>query len=140
MFPYVFIALLVINIILLSLVLVKGSKEQDRSAFVPSIEKTMDYEKLILLELNEVKKSVETHTAENRSELLLLREEFQSLVEKAKSDLHEEKLENNLFITERYKEIFDLQDKGMSDEQIAKELEKGLGEVSFILQLANRKQ
>ncbi|MDR7235687.1 DUF6115 domain-containing protein [Neobacillus drentensis] len=42
----------------------------------------------------------------------------------------------NLLLNDRYKEIFDLQDQGLSVDQIAKKLEKGAGEVAFILQLA----
>lgn len=140
LFPFVFIALLGINVILLSIVLIKGSKKNEPHLNVPSFEKTTGYEKLILLELQELKNGVERLTADNRRDLLQLREEFHVFNEKAKQYLKEEKVENNLFITERYKEIFDLYDKGLSAEQIAKELEKGLGEISFILQLANLKQ
>lgn len=42
----------------------------------------------------------------------------------------------NLLLNDRYKEIFDLQAHGLSVDQIAKKLEKGSGEVAFILQLA----
>jgi t-SNARE complex subunit (syntaxin) len=42
----------------------------------------------------------------------------------------------NLFLNDRYKEIFDLQQQGLSVEEIANKLEKGHGEVAFILQLA----
>jgi IS30 family transposase len=42
----------------------------------------------------------------------------------------------NLFLNDRYKEIFDLQQQGFSVEEIANKLEKGHGEVAFILQLA----
>jgi DNA-binding NarL/FixJ family response regulator len=42
----------------------------------------------------------------------------------------------NLLLNDRYKEIFELRNQGFTVEQIAKKLEKGNGEVSMILQLA----
>ncbi|MDR7001004.1 DUF6115 domain-containing protein [Neobacillus niacini] len=48
--------------------------------------------------------------------------------------------EQQLFLNERYKEIFDLYAQGLSAEQIARKLDKGYGEVSFILQLASQEQ
>ena len=42
----------------------------------------------------------------------------------------------NLLLHDRYKEIFDLHNQGLSVDQIAMKLEKGSGEVAFILQLA----
>jgi len=41
-----------------------------------------------------------------------------------------------LLLHDRYKEIFDLHNQGLSVDQIAMKLEKGSGEVAFILQLA----
>lgn len=44
----------------------------------------------------------------------------------------------HLLLNDRYKDIFELKEKGLTAEQIAKELEKGYGEVAFILDLANQ--
>jgi DNA-binding NarL/FixJ family response regulator len=44
----------------------------------------------------------------------------------------------HLLLNDRYKEIFDLKERGLSTEQIAKELQKGFGEVAFILDLAGK--
>jgi len=38
-------------------------------------------------------------------------------------------------LKERYREIFQLEEQGLSAEQIAAKLNKGLGEVEFILRL-----
>lgn len=55
---------------------------------------------------------------------------------RAKSKLKEEQ---NLLLNDRYKEIFELQKQGLNAEEIAKKLDKGCGEVSFILELATHK-
>jgi DNA-binding NarL/FixJ family response regulator len=47
----------------------------------------------------------------------------------------ESTIEQTLLLNDRYKEIFDLHKQGLSVEEIAQKLEKGNGEVSFILQL-----
>jgi hypothetical protein len=44
----------------------------------------------------------------------------------------------HLLLNDRFKEIFDLKERGLSTEQIAKELQKGFGEVAFILDLAGK--
>jgi DNA-binding NarL/FixJ family response regulator len=43
-----------------------------------------------------------------------------------------------LSLNVRYKEIFDLHQQGLTAEQIARKLEKGYDEVSFILELASQ--
>lgn len=48
--------------------------------------------------------------------------------------------EKKLLLNDRFKEIFELHEKGLSVEQIARKMEKGNDEVSFILQLANQAQ
>lgn len=52
----------------------------------------------------------------------------------------EPKKVQNLFLNDRYQEIFDLQKQGLTVEEIAKKLEKGCGEVSLILELASQEQ
>ncbi len=46
------------------------------------------------------------------------------------------KKEQNLFLNDRYKEIFELKEQGLTADEIAKKLDKGFGEVSLILELA----
>ncbi|MEH7251007.1 hypothetical protein V7111_02645 [Neobacillus niacini] len=62
------------------------------------------------------------------------RQKLEKLVERsAKSqNVH------HLFLNDRFEQIFDLQKQGLSVEQIAKKLDKGTGEVSFILELAKQ--
>jgi DNA-binding NarL/FixJ family response regulator len=48
------------------------------------------------------------------------------------------KYKPNLFLNDRYKEVFDLYEKGLSADEIAKKLGKGSGEIEFILQLASQ--
>lgn len=60
------------------------------------------------------------------------RQALEVSIQNAPTSNHKE----NLFLYERYKEIFDLQKQGLTAEQIAKKLEKGSGEVALILQLA----
>jgi len=51
----------------------------------------------------------------------------------------EQKVEREtLFLNERYKEVFELQDQGLSVSEIAKKLEKGDTEIQLILQLAGK--
>ncbi len=45
---------------------------------------------------------------------------------------------HQLFLNDRFEQIFTLQKQGLSAEQIAKKLDKGTGEVSFILELAKQ--
>jgi DNA-binding NarL/FixJ family response regulator len=47
----------------------------------------------------------------------------------------ESTIQQTLLLNDRYKEIFDLHKQGLSVGEIARKLEKGNGEVSFILQL-----
>lgn len=61
--------------------------------------------------------------------------EARKAFEKSVLATKESTIEQNLLLNDRYKEIFDLHKQGLSIGEIAQKLEKGTGEVSFILQL-----
>jgi DNA-binding NarL/FixJ family response regulator len=55
-----------------------------------------------------------------------------------KQDRNNAKNKQTLLLNDRYKEVFDLYEKGLSADEIAKKLGKGSGEIEFILQLASQ--
>ncbi|MFJ7726525.1 DUF6115 domain-containing protein [Neobacillus sp. NPDC097160] len=96
--------------------------------------------------MNENQKQITREITELKIAVNHFRKTFQQETEQWRSDREalEASIEatrksntgQNLLLNDRYKEIFDLQAQGLSVDQIAKELEKGSGEVAFILQLA----
>jgi ABC-type multidrug transport system fused ATPase/permease subunit len=98
-------------------------------------QKMSENNRKLILEITELKKNLEhSHTLLQHAfeQWRTERQEFET----AKQSAVKSSKRQNLFLNDRYSEIFELQEQGLSVEQIAKELGKGCGEVSFILQLA----
>jgi ATP/maltotriose-dependent transcriptional regulator MalT len=98
-------------------------------------QKMSENNRKLILEITELKKNLEhSHTLLQHAfeQWRTERQEFET----AKQSPAKSNKRQNLFLNDRYSEIFELQEQGLSVEQIAKELGKGCGEVSFILQLA----
>lgn len=93
----------------------------------------------MILEITELKKDLEhSHTLLQQAfkQWRTERQAFETTNQSASKSSNEQ----NLFLNDRYSEIFELHKKGLTVEQIAKELGKGCGEISFILQLDAQKR
>ncbi|MGG1401144.1 hypothetical protein ABE288_25465 [Bacillus salipaludis] len=117
-----------------------------RNFFSQETASNMDYHQEILEKLEKLKREttelelmMECYSLVFKREFNKWKAEKEALPE---SDLPSQKPTNEqiLFLNERYKEIFDLHEQGLSAEQIAKQLDKGYGEVTFILQLASQEK
>lgn len=94
-------------------------------------------------ELGELKASIDQQNRMLQMELSRIKPERSPVVEKQKPSIKvkvQEERPETLFLNDRYKEIFDLQQQGLSTEEIAKKLKKGYSEVELILQLAGKRR
>jgi hypothetical protein len=99
--------------------------------------KWLEKNKKLIKEVTELKKAVEKSHQTLLDQLKLLQQE--RVIEPPQSrELPSSPRAQHLLLNDRYKEIFELKEKGLTTEQIAKELDKGYGEVAFILDLANQ--
>ncbi|ETI68107.1 DUF6115 domain-containing protein [Neobacillus vireti] len=98
-------------------------------------QKINDNQKQITREITELKIALNHLHKTFQQESEQWRSERQALEASIKA-ARKSNIGQNLLLNDRYKEIFDLQAQGFSVDQIAKKLEKGSGEVAFILQLA----
>jgi ATP/maltotriose-dependent transcriptional regulator MalT len=132
---YIIIALLLLNGIGMFLLLMKGTNKQKGNVQLDLLKKFAEQQMIWNREWNELKTMMEKHHAEVLKELGKWEATRQSLELSIPQTSHSNH-NQHLFLQDRYKEIFDLHQQGYSVEQISKKLEKGVGEVSFILQLA----
>ena len=86
-------------------------------------------------DINELKMDIDHYHVTIQKEFKQWRAERQAF-ETSLQAQSDSKNSQTLFLNDRYRDVFDLQKQGLSVDQIAKELERGSGEVSFILQLA----
>ncbi|MGG3563613.1 hypothetical protein ABES03_18675 [Neobacillus rhizosphaerae] len=138
---YLNVATLVVNFIAVLYLVIKSSfrKKMDYQQEL-SLKMLSNQEKLIR-QMSDLKSIVE------HNHLIIQRENEQWKAEMVQA-MNSVKIESDsiskanngqqLFLNDRYKEVFDLKAKGLSVEEIAKQLGKGNGEVAFILQLAEQ--
>ncbi|HJV45605.1 MAG TPA: hypothetical protein VJ824_07745 [Bacillota bacterium] len=138
-------AILSYSLIILSLIGIVYLMNRDRSTRqvihqLKEIENRLhEQNKRLMMEMVSLKKQV----GEMDEKLARVIQQMQSIpVEPTvppKESIESETSEH-LFLNDRYKEIFELKEQGLSTEQIAKQLGRGYGEIAFILELANKKE
>lgn len=96
----------------------------------PDNRKILETQKLLTREMAELTMAIDHLHQSIQQEAEQLRTEVQSIQSSIKGNVQQE-----LLLKERYREIFQLEEQGLSAEQIAAKLNKGLGEVEFILRL-----
>jgi cbb3-type cytochrome oxidase subunit 3 len=132
---YITEILLGLNFIGVLYLIFRRSTRQDAANEPENQQAFLVKQQQVLREISELRLNVEGFHQTLKREIQHLRAERKAfeaslLVEKKSKQVE------NLFLNDRYKEIFDLQQQGFSVEEIANKLEKGHGEVAFILQLA----
>lgn len=132
---YIIEILLGFNLIAAIFLLVRSAVQKRESNPQQGLDPVIiENQKKMSREINELKLILEQYHRSVQGEFEQLRAERKAF---EKSVITTTKVNNgqDLLLNNRYKEIFDLQKQGLSVEEIAKQLEKGTGEVSFILQL-----
>jgi DNA-binding NarL/FixJ family response regulator len=131
---YLTITLLVLNLIGVIYLVVRGSLRREVDPQQEWHLKIHENLKKMKREISEQKINLDHYQRSLKQESEQWKEARKafesSLLAKKESNIGQ-----NLFLNDRYKEIFDLHKHGLSVEEIAQRLEKGNGEVSFILQL-----
>lgn len=135
MLNYLNATLLGLNLLGVVILVVRGTFERKNSFGQELQLKIIDEQKKLSREMTVLKQTIEDYQTIFLQESERQRAERQ-VFEASVQTVTKSKREQELFLNDRYKDIFDLQKKGLSAEQIAKKLEKGCGEISFILQLA----
>lgn len=140
---YLLITLLGLNLLGVFYVMVKVTFRQKANSN-QDVNQTL-IENMIKMkgELGELKASIDQQNRMLQMELSRIKPERSPVVEKQKPSIKvkvQEERPETLFLNDRYKEIFDLQQQGLSTEEIAKKLKKGYSEVELILQLAGKRR
>jgi DNA-binding NarL/FixJ family response regulator len=129
--------LLGLNLIGLLYLVVIGSFRREVVPQQELHQKIVENQNKVIREIAELKGTMKYNHTSLQQEIEQWRVERQAFEASVKATT-KLKNEQNLFLNDRYKEVFDLQKQGLTVEQIAKKLDKGNGEVSFILQLATQ--
>lgn len=134
---YVIEILLGLNLIGVIYLAIRVSFNNKFDSHLKLNQRINDNQKQITREITELKIAL-THFHKT---FLQETEQWRSERQALEASIHATRKSNsgkNLLLNDRYKEIFDLQAQGLTVDQIAKKLEKGSGEVAFILQLASQ--
>ncbi|MEH7073151.1 DUF6115 domain-containing protein [Neobacillus drentensis] len=132
---YLIEALLVVSIIVVLYLIVKVFSMQKSDYLQDQQQKIIENQAILSREMQELKELMMHHQTLIRNK----HEQWKSGLKANEKIEFKTKIEDsvqNLFLNDRYKEIFDLQKQGLTADEIAMQLGKGSGEVSFILQLA----
>ncbi|MEH7504897.1 hypothetical protein V7152_23280 [Neobacillus drentensis] len=139
---YLIEALLVVNIIVVLCFVVKGFSRQKSDDQQDTHQKIIKNQAKLTREIHELKVLLKhNHTLiqnEHEQWKADIKAFEASILAESKSKSNSSSNGQNLLLNDRFKEVFDLLEKGLTVEQIAKETGKGCGEVSFILQLADQ--
>lgn len=137
---YLIEALLVVTIIVVLYLVVKGFSRQTSEDQQNLHQKIIENQAILSREIHELKVLMKHHQTLIQNEHEQWKAELKAYEASAKIESKTKTSDNgqNLFLNDRYKEIFELQEKGLTVDEIAKQLGKGSGEVSFILQLAEQ--
>jgi DNA-binding NarL/FixJ family response regulator len=133
------ITLLVLNLLGVVFLIVKSSSQKKSPSQQGYYQKILENQKILSREMTELKMAMEHHHTLIKQEYEQLQAERQAFTASVQTKAQSNNGQN-LLLNDRYKEIFELQEQGLSAEQIAAKLEKGFGEVDFILQLAAQGQ
>lgn len=137
---YLIEALLVVSIIIVLYLVVKVFSRQKSDDQQDLHKKIIENQAILSREIHELKVLLMHHQTLIQNEHEQWKAELKAYEASAKIESKTKTSDNgqNLFLNDRYKEIFELQEKGLTVDEIAKQLGKGSGEVSFILQLAEQ--
>lgn len=128
----IFLGLILIGVIYLA---VRGSHRRKLYSNEDLYQKMNENQKQLIQEITELKIALKQYQQTIKAETeqwRIDRYEMAASIKATKKTMSGQ----NLLLHDRYKEIFDLHNQGLSVDQIAMKLEKGSGEVAFILQLA----
>lgn len=134
---YLILTLLSVNLLGVFYIIYKISVQKKSDSNQELNQKLIENLIKIKREMSDLKTFVDQHTRLVQVEMARFRAEQErpSVV----APTTEQKVEREtLFLNERYKEVFELQDQGLSVSEIAKKLEKGDTEIQLILQLAGK--
>ncbi|CRK80931.1 DUF6115 domain-containing protein [Neobacillus massiliamazoniensis] len=129
--------LLGLNLIGVLILIKQGSSKQVNSSQQDVYQNMIQNHVKMKQELSELRGTVELcaiSIQQKNARKKLNKNTSLSVVPSTNKANHVKKLSLNV----RYKEIFDLHQQGLTAEQIARKLEKGYDEVSFILELASQ--
>lgn len=135
---YLIIALLTVNLFGVLLLAVKVSSRQKQANQQDLQRKIFENQAKMMREIHEIKGNIKHNQLFIQNEFEQWKAELKPMEASVQPTSPSKSNDNgqNLYLTDRYKEIFELLDQGLSVDEIAKRLGKGSGEVSFILQLA----
>ncbi|MEH7355990.1 hypothetical protein V7150_20890 [Neobacillus drentensis] len=128
----IFLGLILIGVIYLA---VRDSLRRKLDSNKDLYQKMNENQKQLIQEITELKIAIRQYQQTIKAENEQWRIDRHELVASIKAT-EKTMSGQNLLLHDRYKEIFDLHNQGLSVDQIAMKLEKGSGEVAFILQLA----
>ena len=134
---YLIITLLVLNLLGVLYVLSKVSSLKKEAPDQELNQKLIENMIKVKREVMDVKTSLEQHHRLVLEEISHLKEDIRSIEVELPAQAEEE--QEQLFLHERYQDVFALYKQGLTTAEIAKKLEKGNGEVELILQLAGKK-
>jgi len=133
------ITLLALNLLGVLYISVKLSLRKKTDSQQEMNQKLIENMMIIKREMADLKSFVDQHTRLFQIEMARFRAEREQAVEEPK--IQEVERENeHLFLTDRYKDVFELQKQGLSIGEIAKKLDKGYTEIEMILQLAGKQE
>jgi DNA-binding NarL/FixJ family response regulator len=104
-------------------------------------QKLFEQQQRVASEITELKDQTEHYQGLIQEEFANWRLERKALEKSLQASLKQTvktEKQPELHLNDRYKDIFDLHEQGLTVDEIARKLEKGVGEVSFILQLASK--
>lgn len=132
------ITLLSLNLLCVLYIIFKMTVQKKKDSQQELNQKLIENLIKIKREMSDLKTFVDQHTRLFQVEMARFRAEQERppiVVEDREPKVEREQL----FLHDRYKEIFDLQQQGLSISEIARKLEKGDSEVELILQLAGKR-
>lgn len=135
MLSYIIIILLLLILAMLFYSIFGSSKKQETVPPQIPDRRLLENQLRIFQEISELKKSLEQFQMafEKESEQWrTVNQHMEAAVDQTPKSLNKQ----HLLLQDRYREIFELYGQGLTAEEIAKKLNKGYGEVAFILELA----
>lgn len=135
------ITLLALNLIGILILIAKKSGKKDIDPQKRYYQNLLENQQKIAREIVELKGQTENYHEQIKAEFANWKVERKALEESLQASLKQAvktEKQPDLHLTDRYKDIFDLHEQGLTVDEIARKLEKGVGEVSFILQLASK--
>ncbi len=133
------ILLLALNLLGVLFISVKVSLQKKTDSQQEVNQKLIENMIIIKREMADLKSFIDQHTRLFQIEMARFRAEREEAV--AAPKIQEVDRQNeHLLLNDRYKDVFDLQQQGLSISDIAKKLDKGYTEIEMILQLAGKRE